>query len=81
MLGKGLKGWNMKLATVVIATILWGIWKTLNRACFQRKWLDDAVLNNFLISLHVKDNARKHLRWLAKLVERVATEVFDAKRS
>jgi hypothetical protein len=86
---KGLKGWNRKLAAVVIAAVLWGIWKTRNLACFEKKWSDDPISVvfkicywiNFWSSLQVKDSARDRLRWLAKLVERVATEVFNTKGS
>jgi hypothetical protein len=85
---QGLRGINRKLAAVVIAAVFWGIWKTRNLACFQKKW-PDAPLSvihricywiDWWSSLQVKDSARDRLRWLAKLLGRIATDVFNARR-
>jgi hypothetical protein len=73
---------------VVIAAVFWGIWKTRNLACFQKKW-PDAPLSvihricywiDWWSSLQVKDSARDLLRWLAKLLGRIATDVFNTRR-
>jgi hypothetical protein len=40
---KGFKGWNRKLAAVVIAVVIWGILKTKIFTCFQRKWPDEPI--------------------------------------
>ena len=85
-----LKGKNKKqrgLWTVGVAATLWGIWKTRNAACFE-KWPDEPCDVVFRISywiqwwslLQVKQCAKDRLAYFARLLEKVAKEIFGARR-
>jgi hypothetical protein len=61
----------------------------LDLACFEKKWPDEPICVIYTIcywidlwsSLQANECSRDQLRWLAKLVERVAAEVFGARGS
>jgi hypothetical protein len=80
---------NRNLAVVVLGAVFWEICKVRNRACFQKEWPDEPISVIFRIcywinwwsSLQVKDSAMNRLWWLAKLVEQMTTDVFNARRS
>lgn len=75
------------LMTVGVASVLWGIWKTQNQACFQNQLPNEpceviyciCYWINFWSSLQVKEDAKLELQCCAKLLAQIAGEVFSAK--
>ena len=73
---------------VDLATVLWGIWKTRNRACFENKWPKEphevsmrvSFWIEFWSKLQVMEGAKLELQQGAKVLERVASEIFRASR-
>ena len=74
---------------VGFAAVLWGIWKARNLACFQNKWPDEPSSVVFQIcgwiqtwsSLQVKQEGRDKVLFSAKVIEKVAMEVYGARGS
>ena len=83
------QGKQRKILTVGVAAILWGIWKARNNACFEKVWPDEPIDVIYRICywiqwwslLQVKQDAKDRLVYFAKLLEKVAKEVFGAGRS
>ena len=77
------------LVAVGIAAVFWGIWKTRNLACFQNIWPDapcSVVLRicewiQHWSSLQVKQEKKDNLNFSAKVLEKVALEVYGARKS
>ena len=77
------------LLAVVVTAVFWGIWKVRNSACFQGVWPDEPCVVVFKICywiqwwalLQATQGVKDRLIYFAKLLERVATEVFGARRS
>jgi hypothetical protein len=86
---KGFGKKKMKILVVGIAAVIWSIWKTKNLACFEKKWPDEPYVvilkNRYYINclslLQVKEDAKGLLELCAKVLERVAMEVFGSMRS
>ena len=76
------------ILSVGMASIIWHIWKTRNAACFQGEWPVEPYLVIIRICdgiqkwciLQVSQDAKEMLKFYAKLLERVAKEVFGARR-
>lgn len=88
----GLKSMGLvkkKIFTVGVASIIWSIWKARNLACFQGKWPSEPSVVLFRVSFGIndlsvvqgKEDAKLGLQQCAKLLERVATKIFHAKKS
>jgi hypothetical protein len=86
-----LKGFGRKkrnLTSVGVAAVPWTIWKTRNLACFESKWPNEPidVLNRVVYwiklwsDLQVKECTKLELELGARVLERVAAEVFQARR-
>ena len=77
------------LVAVGVAAVIWSIWKARNLACFQNKWPDEPHSVIFQVcywiqhwsSLQVKQKGKDKLMFCAKLLEKVAREVYGARRS
>ena len=76
------------LIIVGIAALLWAIWNARNEICFENKKIHDPfviihrvtqLINSWAI-LQPKQGSREELMWGAKLLERVASEIFSASR-
>ena len=87
-----LRGYGKKkrnLITVGIAAVIWSLWKARNLACFQYKWPDEPCTVICKIcsyiqqwsSLQVTQDGRDRLTFCAKVLEKVAMEVYGARRS
>ena len=74
---------------MIITAVFWGIWKVRNAACFQKVWPDEPYVVIIKICywiqwwtlLQVKHGAKDKLIYLAKMLEKVAMEVFGARKS
>jgi hypothetical protein len=86
---KGFGGKKKEILAVGIAVVICSIWKKRNLACFEKKWPDEpyvVILKicyyiNCWSCLQVKENARSRLEFCARVLERVAKEVFGSRRS
>lgn len=76
------------LLSVGISAVMWSIWNRRNDIGFERKSVLDpfvivyracSLINSWVI-LQKKQERQKELIWGAKLLERVANEVFSASR-
>jgi hypothetical protein len=83
---KGFREKKRKMLSVGIAAVLWGIRKTRNLACFEHKWPSEPieVLHkiyywiNWWANLQVSEEKKLELQVGAKLLQRVAGEIFQA---
>ena len=87
-----LKGFPIKkrrLISVGVSAVFWAIWKARNSACFEKKWpLEpiDVIYRivywiDFWSGLQVTEDAKLELQRGARLLGRIAEEVFAAKGS
>jgi hypothetical protein len=86
---KGFGGRKKEILAAGIAAVIWSILKTRNLACFEKKWPDEPYVVILKICyyincwslLQVKEDAKGRLEFCAKVLERVAMEVFGSMRS
>jgi hypothetical protein len=81
--GKKLK----KLVVTGVAAVLWAIWKSRNKACFENKLPNDPTdvifsvchwLESWIPLQRLEEDQRKLLLG-AKLIRQVASEIFNSK--
>jgi hypothetical protein len=76
-----------KILAVGVAAVIWAIWKARNLACFENKWPKEPVevlhrvtyWIDYWCNLQVKETAKLELQQGAKLLGRIADEVFRAR--
>jgi hypothetical protein len=82
--------WGKKEILVVgIAAVIWSIWKTRNLACFEKKSPDEPYVVILKICyyincwslLQVNEDVKDWLEFCAKVLEKLAKDVFGARRS
>jgi hypothetical protein len=85
---KGFGGKKKEILAVEITVVIWTIWKTRNLACFEKKWHAKHYVVLLKIcyyincwSFLVKEDVKDQLELCAKVLEKVAIEVFGARRS
>jgi hypothetical protein len=77
------------LIAVGVATVLWSIWKARNLACFEGKWPSETCSVVFQVAywvqwwskLQVKEHNMEKLVFFAKVLEKVAVEIFRSRGS
>jgi hypothetical protein len=83
---KGFGGKKRKMLSLGVTAVLWGIWKTRNLACFEHKWPSKPieVLHkicyriNWWANLQAMEEKKLELQVGAKVLERIAGEIFQA---
>ena len=77
-----------KLVVVGAAAVIWTIWNARSEICFEKKRIHDpfvlihrvACFTNSWAILQTKQENSEEIIWGTKLLERVASEIFNASR-
>jgi hypothetical protein len=77
-----------EILAVGVADVIWSIWKMRNLACFEGEWPNEPCIVILKICyyikcwslLQVKEDVKDQLDFCAKLLEKVAKEVFGARK-
>ena len=80
---------SKKLLTVGVVAMFWGIWKTRNLACFEKKWPSEPIevvhricyWIDWWANLQAAEDGKLELQQGARMLTRVADEVFRRTRS
>jgi hypothetical protein len=81
-------GKKKEILAVVVAAVIWSIWKTRNLACFEKTWPEEPYIVILKICyyinswncLQVKEDAKNKFELCARVLKKVPKEVFGSRR-